>query len=102
MYNIQIITFGREICFARNPKCEECFLTKYCSYHKEQEKGSRKKGKKEQATTTLGSWKIFPRITFAVFLPTPAREVNASRSSGTRLSYFSTKSLQQAMIFFAE
>ena len=48
LYNIQIITFGREICFARNPKCEECFLTKYCSYHKEQEKGSRKKGKKEQ------------------------------------------------------
>lgn len=48
LYNIQIITFGREICFARNPKCEECFLTEYCSYHKEQEKGSRKKGKKEQ------------------------------------------------------
>lgn len=30
LYNIQIITFGRQICFARNPKCEECFLTAYC------------------------------------------------------------------------
>lgn len=30
LYNIQIITFGRQICFARNPKCGECFLTKYC------------------------------------------------------------------------
>lgn len=34
LYNIQIITFGREICFARNPKCEECFLTDYCAYYK--------------------------------------------------------------------
>ncbi|MDO5425607.1 MAG: endonuclease III [Eubacteriales bacterium] len=30
LYNIQIITFGRQICFARNPKCQECFLTDYC------------------------------------------------------------------------
>lgn len=30
LYNIQIITFGRQICFARGPKCEECFLKKYC------------------------------------------------------------------------
>ena len=34
LYNIQIITFGREICFARSPKCEECFLTEYCNYFK--------------------------------------------------------------------
>ncbi|MDO4298245.1 MAG: endonuclease III [Lachnospiraceae bacterium] len=34
LYNIQIITFGRQICFARSPKCEECFLTKYCREHK--------------------------------------------------------------------
>ncbi|MCH5280305.1 MAG: endonuclease III [Lachnospiraceae bacterium] len=40
LYNIQIITFGREICFARNPKCEECFLTDYCAYYK---KGRKKK-----------------------------------------------------------
>jgi len=30
LYNIQIISFGRQICFARNPKCEECFLQAYC------------------------------------------------------------------------
>lgn len=34
LYNIQIITFGRQICFARNPKCGECFLTKYCKEYK--------------------------------------------------------------------
>lgn len=34
IYNIQIITFGREICFARSPKCDQCFLTSYCSYYK--------------------------------------------------------------------
>lgn len=30
LYNIQIITFGREICTARNPKCQECFLAHLC------------------------------------------------------------------------
>lgn len=30
LYNMQIITFGRQICHARNPKCEKCFLTEYC------------------------------------------------------------------------
>lgn len=30
LYNIQIITFGRSICTARGPKCEECFLRDYC------------------------------------------------------------------------
>lgn len=30
VYNLQIITFGREICHARNPKCDKCFLTEYC------------------------------------------------------------------------
>ena len=30
LYNIQIITFGRSICFARNPKCGECFLCDLC------------------------------------------------------------------------
>lgn len=34
LYNIQIITFGRTICSARNPKCEDCFLTKYCMEYK--------------------------------------------------------------------
>ena len=30
VYNIQIITFGREICTARAPKCSECFLQDIC------------------------------------------------------------------------
>ena len=30
LYNIQIIRLGRNICFARNPKCEECFLWDLC------------------------------------------------------------------------
>ncbi|WP_418750709.1 endonuclease III [Frisingicoccus sp.] len=30
MYNIQIITLGRQICIARRPKCGECFLKEYC------------------------------------------------------------------------
>lgn len=34
LYNIQIITFGREICEARSPKCERCRLTKYCTVYK--------------------------------------------------------------------
>lgn len=34
LYNIQIITFGRSICTARSPKCEQCFLQKYCKEFK--------------------------------------------------------------------
>lgn len=30
VYNIQIITFGRQICTARSPKCDECFLKDIC------------------------------------------------------------------------
>lgn len=30
LWNIQIITLGRSICFARNPRCGECFLRDYC------------------------------------------------------------------------
>jgi len=30
MYNIQIITLGRQICIARRPKCGQCFLKEYC------------------------------------------------------------------------
>ena len=30
LYNIQIITFGRQICKAQAPKCQECPLVKYC------------------------------------------------------------------------
>lgn len=32
LYNIQIITLGRSICVARNPKCSECFLKGDCTY----------------------------------------------------------------------
>lgn len=34
LINIQLITFGRQICHARGPKCEQCFLTKYCKEFK--------------------------------------------------------------------
>jgi len=34
LYNIQIITFGRSICTARSPKCQDCFLQKYCKEYK--------------------------------------------------------------------
>lgn len=30
LYNIQIITHGRGLCTARNPKCKECFLSHLC------------------------------------------------------------------------
>lgn len=30
LYNIQIITHGRTICTARNPKCQECPLSEVC------------------------------------------------------------------------
>ena len=30
LYNIQIISFGRAICYARSPRCEECFLNDLC------------------------------------------------------------------------
>lgn len=30
LYNIHIITLGRTICTARNPRCEECFLRAEC------------------------------------------------------------------------
>ena len=34
LWNIHIITFGRTICSARSPKCEDCFLQKYCKEYK--------------------------------------------------------------------
>jgi endonuclease-3 len=32
LWNLQIISFGREICTARSPKCELCGIKKYCRY----------------------------------------------------------------------
>ena len=43
LYNIQIISFGRTICFARSPKCEECFLQDLC---KAEDRSDKKKKKK--------------------------------------------------------
>ncbi|MCR5546059.1 MAG: endonuclease III [Lachnospiraceae bacterium] len=34
LYNIQIITFGRDICYARNPKCDICPLQDLCKVKK--------------------------------------------------------------------
>jgi endonuclease-3 len=46
LYNIQIITLGRSLCTARNPKCEECFLNEHCTYVNSMKKGSIKKQEK--------------------------------------------------------
>jgi len=34
-YNHQIIAFGRQICKAQSPKCQECPLVKYCRHSKQ-------------------------------------------------------------------
>lgn len=46
LWNIQLITFGREICKAPTPKCEECFLTELCDDYKNRNTGQRGKKKK--------------------------------------------------------
>ena len=38
LWNIQIITLGRTICFARSPECTECFLRDYCPSAEKTEK----------------------------------------------------------------
>ena len=44
LWNIHIITFGRTICKAPTPKCEECFLQHLCpDYEKRQKKAKGKK-----------------------------------------------------------
>ncbi len=46
LWNIQLITFGREICKAPTPKCGECFLTEYCEdYRKRMKKGGGESGR---------------------------------------------------------
>ena len=47
LYNIQIITFGRAICFARSPKCEECFLQDLCKAEDRSDKKKAKGARKE-------------------------------------------------------
>ncbi|HSH05474.1 MAG TPA: endonuclease III [Anaerolineae bacterium] len=34
-FHLNIIRHGREICAARNPKCDQCFLTDLCLYYQE-------------------------------------------------------------------
>lgn len=58
LYNIQLITFGREICKAPTPRCGECFLTELCpDYQKRMKKqagekkpvkSGKKKGKEDK------------------------------------------------------
>lgn len=43
LWNIHIITLGRTICTARNPKCEECFLREYCPAAQQGKKTVRRK-----------------------------------------------------------
>lgn len=38
LWNIHIIRLGRSICKAPTPKCEECFLQKYCAEYKKRKK----------------------------------------------------------------
>ena len=42
LYNIQLITFGREICKAPTPKCDECFLTDLCPSYKQKKAAGKK------------------------------------------------------------
>lgn len=42
LWNIQIITLGREICKAPTPKCEECFLQDYCDDFQKKRKKAKK------------------------------------------------------------
>lgn len=46
LYNIQIITHGRGLCTARNPRCEECFLGDDCLHGKERLKKRNKTSQK--------------------------------------------------------
>ncbi|MBD5453946.1 MAG: endonuclease III [Lachnospiraceae bacterium] len=39
LWNIQIITLGRQICKAPTPKCEECFLQEHCADYQKRHKG---------------------------------------------------------------
>ena len=49
LWNIQLITFGREICKAPTPKCGECFLTEYCEdYRQRMKKGGVQSSRKRK------------------------------------------------------
>ena len=46
LWNIQLITLGREICKAPTPKCENCFLTEYCEDYKKRKQKAERKNRK--------------------------------------------------------
>lgn len=50
LYNIQIITFGREICKAPTPRCKECFLTQLCPDYRKRVGAAENKSRKVKAT----------------------------------------------------
>lgn len=41
LWNIQIITLGREICKAPTPRCGECFLQEHCDDYQKRNKGKK-------------------------------------------------------------
>lgn len=41
LYNIQIITLGRQICKAPTPKCSDCFLTEHCPDYQKRRKAEK-------------------------------------------------------------
>ncbi|MDD3368703.1 MAG: endonuclease III [Lachnospiraceae bacterium] len=43
LWNMQLITLGREICKAQSPKCEECFLQADCPEYQKKLKTSQKR-----------------------------------------------------------
>lgn len=45
-YNMQIITLGREICTARSPKCEQCFLSDLCAAKGKEQSAAKRTVKK--------------------------------------------------------
>ena len=47
LWNIHLITLGREICKAPTPKCGECFLTEYCADYQARQKKAEKGSKRE-------------------------------------------------------
>ncbi len=53
LWNLHIISFGREICFAQNPKCWECPLTAYC----------REKNKRLEAPKSIPKSRLTKRVT---------------------------------------
>lgn len=57
LWNIQVITLGRSICFARSPKCEECFLKDYCPSAERQGAAEAKAGRGKPGGAKSGGGK---------------------------------------------